>query len=120
MRGGGLGHCEIGHAGLHARDAPSWVEFQDAVQPGQHEQDTAWYRKCTAGQSRARAAGDDRNPESPAGGEHRLHCAGRGRQYDGIRAMAVGSQCVAFVDDAGIRCMQDRVPADGGLQLGNQ
>ena len=96
VRCGGSGDVQVDHARLDDRDPFVRIEFQNLVQPIQCDHDAIGDRQRTAGQTRAAAAGDERDAVVVAPANGRDDFIGRFRKHDGQRFGAKRSQPVRF------------------------
>ena len=72
MRRGGLGNGQIANARLHPRGSVERIDGEDAIQPGQHQQNPIGDRQRATGQTGARPARHHRNAVLMTEPQHRL------------------------------------------------
>ena len=96
-RGHRLADRQVAHAGLDPRELVGVIDFQDAVELGQAEQNAALVRQRAARQPGSRPARHDRHLQPVADPHHRLHLLDGFRQDHRQRQLAIGGQAVAFV-----------------------
>ena len=88
---------QVAHAALHPGGARQRVHFQNFVELSQRQGNAQRMRHSATGQAGARPARHHRHAQRMAAAQHRLHLRFGLGQGDHQRALAVGSQAVAFV-----------------------
>ena len=96
-----LGHREVRDAGLHACETAARIDFEDFVEPRQHQQQPARDRQRAARESGARAACDHWHRIPMTGTDDLLDLLDARRQRDQVGRVTVGGEGVALVGDAG-------------------
>ena len=94
---GGLAHREVRDAGFHDGAAAAGVDGDDAAHLGHDNQHAVGTGECTAGQSGAAAAGDERKLAGRAFGDDRRDLLGALRQHYQAGRAAVRGQPVALI-----------------------
>ena len=116
----GFGDGKVRDAGLHAREAPPRGEFENPVEPGEHEQYRTRNRQAAAREAGAGATRDDRHAPAMTDRHHGLHFGGAPRQHDDLGHAPIGGESVAFEGDARLARGQHIRCAYGGAQLVSQ
>src|SRR4051812_32194794 len=111
------GDLEVGHAGLDD-DATVWnVDRQDAIEPGQADDDATGHRQRAAGQSGAVTTGDEWNALARAQPDNALHLFCRLRQHHDRWSLAQMPKRIALVGEQLQRLVQDAFRTADPAQL---
>src|SRR2546421_537634 len=107
----GLGHAQVEHTRLHHDPGIRNVDVQNAIHPRQADHDAVRDRQGTAGEPRARAAGDEGNAPLVADADDGLNLLRRGGQHDGGRDHAKIREAVALIGAQLLRLGEQPVAA---------
>ena len=116
----GIGDFQVDHARLDDGHPVAEIDFQNAVHSRRHHHDAAADRHATAGQTRARRAGNDGHVVLPANFHRRRHLLGRLRKDDGLGRISLEDEGVAIIDLQFRRRRKDIVAAERGTEFGDE